>query len=369
MKKPSGIMILMILILLCVSCAAETGTSRNPDVSPAGDEERYDLTEEDFTIQAESYDFSLDTDWGYAEEYITRRLDKTYDHAANAGQQARCWIRMNVSPLLEYTPQDLDDFDLTTYGNFSIENVRIKNMNSIGIYPAPYMVFASNPAHLWTDYESGETDSDLWYLEVLIDIRDRTDDEIDAALKSADVLVDIIIRNESYSLIIEDFPVDLSKISRLSLFDNNVDIILQDIVPADIPPDDIMVNYFIDDEEKISEISQAYKCYRLQLAVNNNSARRVFLKKYTEQADQAWIMYYGPAFEVFIPCDSGMTTTLDSFYLITDQDIDPEQITASQFWPLEIRICNEVAGFINEDDESLLVPHGIPSQITIRISE
>ena len=365
MKK----ILMLILILLCIFSAAGADTSRNPDVSPVEDEEQYNLTEENFTIQAESYDFSMDTDWGYTDRYKTLRLDKIYENTDNVRQLARCWIRINVSPLLEVSPQHYDDFDLTSYGNFSIENVRIKNMDSIGIYPASYMVFASNPAHLWTDYESGETGSDLWYLEALIDIRNRTDDEIDAALKSADVLVDIIIRNESSSSIIEDFPVDLNNISRLSFFDSNVDIILQDIVPADIPSNVIMVNYFIDDDEKIAEVSQVYKCYRLHLAVNNNSTRRVFLYQYTRQADQAWIMYYEPEFEVFIPCDPGITSTLDNFYLITDQDIDPEQITASQFWPLKIRICNEVAGFINEYDESLLVPLGVPAQITLSISE
>lgn len=324
------------------------------------------LFPDDFTIQAETYDFSLDTDWGYSDRYMTRRLDNVCENTDNIKQQAKCWIRMNVSPLLEVSPQNYDDFDLTTYGNFSIENVRITNMDSIGVYPVSYMVFASNPAHLWTDYESGETGSDLWYLEVLIDVQDRTDDEIDAALKSADVLVDIIVRNESCTSVIKDFPVDLSKISRLSCFDSNVEIILQDIVPADIPPDVIMVNYFIDDDEKIAELSQEYKCYRLHLAVNNNSARRIFLYKFSGQADQTWIMYYEPEFEVFIPCYPGLTTTLDNFYLITDRDIDPEQISASQFWPLKIRICNEVAGFINDYDESLLVRNGVPFEVLIR---
>lgn len=357
---------LLILILLCVSCAADAGANRYPDVSPFPDEEQHELSADDFIIQAESYDFSMDTDWGYSDRYMTRRLDTVCENTDNIKQQAKCWIRMNVSPLLEVSPQNYDDFDLTTYGNFSIENVRITNMDSIGVYPVSYMVFASNPAHLWTDYESGETGSDLWYLEVLIDVQDRTDDEIDAALKSADVLVDIIVRNESCTSVIKDFPVDLSKISRLSCFDSNVEIILQDIVPADIPPDVIMVNYFIDDDEKIAELSQEYKCYRLHLAVNNNSARRIFLYKFSGQADQTWIMYYEPEFEVFIPCYPGLTTTLDNFYLITDRDIDPEQISASQFWPLKIRICNEVAGFINDYDESLLVRNGVPFEVLIR---
>ena len=77
-------------------------------------------------------------------------------------------------------------------------------------------------------------------------------------------------------------------------------------------------------------------------------------------------MDYALESEVFIPCDPGLTTTLEGFYLITNQDIDPEQISASQFWPLKIRICNEVTGFINEYDESLLVLDGVPFEVLIR---
>ncbi len=330
-----------------------------------------------FSLQAESYDFSADLDWGYPDLNAYKRPNESIMNSAyqRSNQWMKCWIRVIVSPHLEWSPTGInDDFDLSTYGNYAFENIRISNMNSIGIYPSQTMLFSANPTNFEGYHQDLRDDGDLWYLEVLIDKRNRTENEIDNALKTADILTDIIIRNETSASVVKNCRIDLNEINRISLSDNNVSITLQDIYTVDIPPHEIMSTYFNDiepwNDDMTDYLAQKYKCYQLDLTVTNHSQRRIFFPKISKQSDNTWIMYFSYEFETVVFCDAGETITLDTFYLVTDQNIDTNKFAVSkQYWPLKIRICNEVAGYINEYNESLLVHHGIPFDVFIQNHE
>lgn len=160
-----------------------------------------------FLFYAESFDYAAPVGWGFPaindaeNDIIGLTTAQRTDLAAYPEHWLKTWIRLYVQPSIHEATIpfcDLeDDMDPLSYSHLRFENIRICNMHELGMYPKSRMVFASTPSAFLD--EPLDSDGDWWYMEIMIEKRDRTEEEITQALQQAEIICAAYVQhNDQY---------------------------------------------------------------------------------------------------------------------------------------------------------------------------
>lgn len=346
------------------------------------------------SIRAESFDYSALHDWGFyhwifpvlpGESSDPERYNKIGYLGMTAEQQLdlirhpdhwrQGWVRLRIEPGVEWGlgPNDSTDEWLNPllYGDMLIQHVYISNAQDIGIYPKPYMVFAGNPAAFFD--EPAHEDGDLWYIEVLIEERDRTSAEITQALQQAEVLCDVFLNDDDskeWSLEKEHVAVSLSDVERFVCFEENT---IQISATQMQKSDKELYGIFYQYSEYSNLLSEAeltpehFQCYELELTMTNSGPYPVVWVLYTpmQGSQDVWLLYNEDAFTIQ-RCKPGESIQVYGYYLIARNQYSPEELLDL---PLMMEVCTEMAGFYDRNPwEGTHGSYGIPFSVPIDMS-
>lgn len=192
-------------------------------------------------------------------------------------------------------------------------------MHELGIYPKPWMVFAANSSAFLD--EPRQTDGDWWYMEVIIEKRGRTEEEITKALHQANVSCDAHVQLIEYCDVKTDIIIDLSAINRRILFEEDaINVNAEQCLKCDMPADDIFANFIVNEniETEAQIHPDHFQCYSLQLSLTNHSSYDICYIDYSSVIceNSAWLMYYEMEYCSAYGCAAGVSTPISGYYLI-----------------------------------------------------
>ena len=354
------------VLLLCNACFAESAPMHPP------------------RICAESFDCAPPAGWGFhsmpdtEEDFVGLTPAQRTDISRHPEHWLKAWIRLYAQPGIRGATVSFFDADHAMnplyYGNLLFGNVRIHNMDEIGVYPHPWMVFAANPAAFLA--QPAETDGDWWYLEVMIEKRNRREDEIAQSLRRAEITCDAYMqKNEKYDMQ-ANLPVDLSSVARRVLWaPDAVSIRAEQCIKSEQAVAEIFANYDIDEALLIEAQNhpERFRCYALQMTLANHSPYDLCsLDDSSALCDQqGWLMYFDTEFRGPYSCQSGAAVPLEGYYLILR---DPEfggssSMPAADEIPLSMMAHTEFAGILRKDEaEGTLGYDGIPFAVDVDMS-
>lgn len=333
---------------------------------------------------AESFDYAQLGEWGFpalydAEDDIVGLTSTQREDMSNHPEHwLRAWVRLYVQPCIREATTPLrdteDDMDPLSYSHLRFENIRISNMHELGIYPKSYMVFAATPSAFLD--ESLQTDGDWWYMEIMIEKRDRTEDEITQALHQAIIRCDAYVQcNEQYKMR-TDIAIDLSAVERRIFFENG-SIEVKDMrwKRSDVSAGDIFANYNVseDIELEAETYPEHFQCYALQFTLANHGPYDICSIDYWSvlSDNNAWLMYFDMEYCSIQGCKSGTSVPVNGYYLILR---DPEyggnisEETIDEML-IPIVIHTEFAGILrNDETEGIWGYDGVPFTIEIDMS-
>lgn len=322
-------------------------------------------------LVADSLDYADSLAWGFLDDDI----DDTEQQITSTDDWMKAWIRVYAQPAIRQATVSLnsmeDDMNPLAYSHLRFENVRISNSGELGIIPKPYLVYAANPTAFQDEQE--EADGDWWYLEVLIEKRGRTENEIARDVQCANVLCDAYIQRDNEYEKTVDVPIDMSAVKRMIFFDDGaVNVYVDYWEKCDISVDEIFVNYPVDEflELEVRNHPDHFQCYSLQLTIDNQSSYDVCdLDKCSIISDnQAWLMYYELEFN-HLYCRSGETERTDAYYLIMRKSEYGGTISEEEIEHLTVPIVahTEFAGILwLGESEGTMGFTGIPFAIESR---
>lgn len=334
-----------------------------------------------FFIRAESFDYAQPIGWGFPvsdpeNEVAGLTAIQRKEISINPDLWLKGWIRCYVQPSIQNAtlpfPNMEDDMDPLYYSNLRINNIRVINMQELGIYPRPQMVFSANPSAFLDD--PIKTDGDWWYMEIMIEKRNRTESEIVQALRQARITCDAYIQQDEHYDIRKDFSINFSSIERRTYFNkNNIEIIGKQCEKSDIPADDIFANYDVSDtlgvEARIHP--EHFQCYSFLFTLTNQSNYDIcslddWLVLYD---DCAWLTFYDMEYRSTFGCKSGESILVNGYYLILRKPeyggLIPEEAIAEM--KIDIVVHTEFAGILREEDaEGTLGYDGIPFPVEIK---
>ncbi|MBR6571184.1 MAG: hypothetical protein IKK75_12110 [Clostridia bacterium] len=325
------------------------------------------------TMHAESFDYSFALDWGLngCDDLMSAQTDVQEEHL---DQWMKCWIRIWIKPGVDRAVQyGADDMNPLSYVDMSIQNVRIRNAQEIGVYPQNDMMFAANPAIFSEDTTKIDgNDGDLWYLEVLIDVRNREPEQIEKAIQQAEVFCDVYQAGEAQTYVKKDVRIPLDHVKRRVLFDNKaIQAYATMFEKSTVDPFTIFENYPVSDDLllELEEDPASFQCYKLALVLQNNSPYHILaIDRFPAQIQEnVWLAYYELEFSGVMGCKSGAETVLTDYYLIVKENTEGIDVENwSQQIPLRLEVYTEFAGIICEDDgEGTIGRLGIPLPVLI----
>ena len=354
--------VLVALWLFCTSCQAENSAI------------------DQLSLHANSFDYASPTGWGfpiYCSEDDTRGLsfDQRIDLIRYPEHWLKAWVRICAQPNIHKATAPLydteDDMNPLFYSNMRFEHIYISNMHELGVYPKPYMVYAANPSTFLD--EPLQTDGDWWYMEIIIEERGRTEEEIVQALRQAKITCDAYVQCDGQYDVKTGISVDFSTINRRIFFETNViEVTAEQCKRSDIPVEDIFANYSVSEDLEIEARihPEHFVCYSLQLALTNRGSYDVLnIDKWSVLCDNyAWLMYYETEFSSSIYCKSGTSIPLTGYYLILRKPEHNEKGSekAINEMTIPIVIHTEFAGMLRVGEEEGTVGYdGLPFSIEI----
>ena len=306
--------------------------------------------EESVSIRGLRYDYSHSLYWGFFSAWDNEDLDATfqkfqdmpqvelqdmYDHPEDWGKG---WVQFNVSPswidgvgnlgyyaipeaLKEITGK-YSDQGLLYYGNMTIENIRIKNSNEIGIYPYYYMQVLYN--------EDPDTDNSMisneWALEFVYKKAYNPDNKLEEKIRDLCLYADVYILQSDGFYTYKDVQINLSDIEKakplnkaaISICLNKAELCTEDDDPNLDTAYDII--YTDDELEKDTDNLPSY-LYALDLDISISDDLSVSPYDYEKQPiEDSWIVFLedGSQETVWGPVDN---QTLEGYYLLTNQKL------------------------------------------------
>lgn len=334
-------------------------------------------------FQAESFDYATPIGWGFPvhdaeDDTVGLTPAQRTDLSTYPERWLKAWIRLYVQPSVHKATVAFcdfeDDMNPLYYSHLRFENIRISNMHELGIYPKPWMVFAANPSAFLD--EPLQTDGDWWYMEIIIEKRGRTEEEITKALRQAEITCDAYVQHHDQYDVKTDIFIDLSVVERHVLFEaNEIEINAGQCKKSDVLAGDIFANYGVSEdlETEAQSHPERFQCYALQLTLANHSSYDIrSLDYWSVLCDHcAWLMYYEMEYCSTYSCKSGATIPVAGYYLILRKpeyggSISEQAISETT---IPIVIHTEFAGILREGEaEGTLGYDGMPFTIEIDMS-
>ena len=339
------------------------------------------ISADQFLFYAESFDYSTPVGWGFPamddaeNDIIGLTAAQRTDLAAYPEHWLKAWIRLYVQPSIHEATIpfcDLeDDTNPLSYSNLRFENIRICNMHELGVYPKSRMVFASTPSAFLD--KPLNSDGDWWYMEVMIEKRDRTEEEITQALRQAEILCDAYVQHNDQYNIEADLLIDISAVERRILFDaDSIEISAEQCKKSSVSAYDIFANYNVDEDlESEAQIHpEHFQCYALEFTLTNQSPYDILSLDYESVLcdDNAWLMYFDMEYRSIYGCKSGTSIPVSGYYLILRKPECGGSISeqAIDEMTIPITVHTEFAGILqNDETEGALGYDGIPFTVEI----
>ena len=234
------------------------------------------ISADQFLFYSESFDYATPAGWGFPDDTVGLTAAQRKDLSIYPEHWLKGWVRLYMQPGIHAATTPLyvseDDMDPLSYSHLRFENIRIGNMHELGIYPKPRMVFASTPS-VFLD-EPLNSDGDWWYMEIMIEKRDRTEDEITQALHQAEILCDAYVQRNNQYDVKSDIFIDLSNVERRILFETDaIEISAEQCKKSNVSAYDIFANYNVDEllESEAQIHPEHFQCYALELSLTNQS--------------------------------------------------------------------------------------------------
>ena len=334
-------------------------------------------------FQAESFDYATPIGWGFSvhdaeDDTIGLTSAQQTDLSTYPEHWLKAWIRLYVQPSVHMATVALcdleDDMNPLYYSNLRFENIRISNMHELGMYPKPWMVFAANPSAFLD--EPLQTDGDWWYMEIIIEKRGRTEEEITQALRQAEITCDAYVQHYDQYDVKTNIFIDLSAVERRVLFEASaIDVNAEQCKKSDVLVGDIFANYSVSEaiESEAQIHPEHFQCYALQFTLTNHSPYDIRSLDYLSVLcdDCAWLMYFEMEYRNTYSCKSGESIPVDGYYLILRK---PEYggstyEEAIDEMTIPIIMHTEFAGILRDGEaEGTLGYDGIPFAIEINMS-
>ena len=233
------------------------------------------------------------------------------------------------------------------------------------------MVFASTPSAFLD--KPLNSDGDWWYMEVMIEKRDRTEEEITQALRQAEILCDAYVQHNDQYNIEADLLIDISAVERRILFDaDSIEISAEQCKKSSVSAYDIFANYNVDEDlESEAQIHpEHFQCYALEFTLTNQSFYDILSLDYESVLcdDNTWLMYFDMEYRSIYGCKSGTSIPVSGYYLILRKPECGGSISeqAIDEMTIPITVHTEFAGILqNDETEGALGYDGIPFTVEI----
>lgn len=341
------------------------------------------------TIRAKSFDYSPSHDWGFYSletyfdpdresgidfpiEYIGMSMEQQNDLSAHPENWYKCWIRLQIQPGVDWeTTYCADPSNPLHYVDLRFENVRISNADEVRVYPKPFLMFAANPAGLFDEAEMiEESNGNLWYMEVMIEAKNRTEAEITRDLQQAEVFCDATYLSSSQCSTKKNVPISLTNLKRQVCFEENaVQIHATQLKKSDEDVFYIFSNYIVSDAvwDEVCSAPENFNCYELDLVMTNNGKYPILgvETNSAQYSENVWLVYYELEFIFLRDCKPGASVPLEGYYLIIrDQNFSEEELL---HLPLRMEVNTEFAGLMNENEpyEGVMGCSGLPFVVEI----
>ncbi len=370
MKRIPGILILLGAILLSLSVAVAEPSSPERELN---------------VLEAYSYDYSDNLYWGFGgliddlyrqeadlidTDYVGLSQVQKQDIREHPVNWLKAWIRIRFPAL----PQEEDwlkywsplwfpgmDGDINFWLDQEtempvgvlLEKVRIQNADDLGIYCKNIIIVAGNNLVSKEKQITG-----TGYMEVLIEKRQRNEEEIDAAIRQAQVYA---VKPENST----EYTVSMDTCFRETLFSaNEMQLYCAGYYPVPINPADFHYGEYstlpmpADLLTNLQKHPEKYELMKLDLRMDKNMPWGVcsILPKIYREGNNVCFFYVGESDSPVAINDcleNGKGLHLDGFFLLLSRDINEEKREEMiRGLDLELEFSTEFAGEIWWDGET-----------------